>query len=154
MCAVWLLVVIIRARSSQWLFRIRSVGLALPSVVASTKSVLSVVSSSRSLPSLPLARAWSVALLLDFFECLFVRFSSVLPVWSVKSSVRCPVFEFPSLVASVVRSFRSPTRFLAMSDNVDEFTPVSPSPSDPMSGATTVKAINRFVVPVSFRPLN
>ena len=97
-------------------------------------------SSFRPLPSLLIPRAWSVALLTDFFVSWFVRFSSALLVWSVRSSIRYPVSEVSSLVASVARSFHNPFCVPTMSENVDEVAPVSPPPSAPMSGVTTAAA--------------
>ena len=140
MYAVWLLVAIVRARSFRWLFRIRSLGLLRPFLVASAESVQSVLSSFRSLPYLLLPRSWSVAFLADFFVFLFVRFSSALLIWSVRSSILYPVSEISPLVASVARSFRNPSCVPTMSDNVDDVTPVSPSPSAPMSGVTAAAA--------------
>lgn len=75
MCAVWLPLVPVRARSSRRLSRIRSLGLALPSLVASAESVLFMFSSLHLLLSLLHPRAWSVALLLEFFVCSIDRFS-------------------------------------------------------------------------------
>ena len=140
MCPACVLAAFIRVHSSPWLCCIRSVGLVLLSFVASAESGLSVVSSNRSLLSLLHPRAWYVSLLSDFFLSYFACFSSAIRVSSVISSVRRPISEIPSLPASGVRSFRSPTRVLAKSENVDEVTPVSPSPSHPMSSVTAAAA--------------
>ena len=152
MYAVWLLILIVCACSSRWFLRIRSRGLLLSFLVASAKNVQSVFSSFRSSPSLLLPRAWSVALLTDFFVSSFVRFVSSLLVRSVKSSTLYPVSEVSPLVASVAPSFRNPSCVPTMSDNVEEVTPISLSPSAPMSGviaaaASSVQPVAAFADP-------
>ena len=79
-------------RSSRWLRRISAVASALARPVSATHSCQLEVPFCRSVLSSLFSRAWSVALLLDYSVCSFVRFPSVLLVWSVVSSVCLSVY--------------------------------------------------------------
>ena len=142
---VWSFVVSGSDRSSRWLCRMSAVGSAFVCPVSTTHLVQPEVLSHRPLLSSLFSRAWSLALLFDFFVCSFVRFPYVLPVWSVAPSVRLLISVVSFLVASGSRSLPASLRLITMADNVDEVTPVSPSA--PMPGVTT--AIASSVEPVS-----
>ena len=86
-------------RSSRWLRRISAAASALVRPVSATHSCQLEVPFCRSVLSSLFSRAWSVALLLDYSVCSFVRFPSVLLVWSVVSSVRRPISVVSFLVA-------------------------------------------------------
>ena len=126
--------------SSQWLCRISAVGSAFVCPVSTTHPVLPESSSHRLVLSSLFSRAWFVAFLLDFSVCSFVRFQSILLVWTVASSVRRLISIVSFVVAPGSRSLRNPSCVPTMSDNVDKFTPVSPSPSATMSGVTAAPA--------------
>ena len=149
---VWSSVVSGCVRSSRWFRRISAVGSAFVCPISTAHPVLPEVSSYRFVLPSSLSRAWSVAFLLDFFVCSFVRFPSVSLVWSVASLGRRLVSVVSSLVASGSRSFRNSRCVSTMSDNVEEITPVSPSASAPMSGVTAAPASSVQPVAASADP--
>ena len=147
---VWSFVISGCVRSSRWLCRIS----ALESAFICPVSTIHPLQVSPYLPVLSslFSRAWSVALLLDFSVCSFVRFPSLLLVSSIVSSVRRLISDVSSLLASGSRSFRNSSCVSTMSDNVDEITPVSPSASAPMSVVTAAPASSAQAVAASANP--
>ena len=140
MLTVWSFVISGCVRSSRWLCRRSALASAFVSPVSATHPFQPEVSPYRPVLCSLFSRAWPVALLLDYSVCSFVRFQSLLLVWSVVSSVRRLISVVSFLVASGCRSFRNCSHVSTMSDNVDEITPVSPSASAPMSGVTAAPA--------------
>ena len=127
-------------------YKCRRVRLRLSGLYDSSCSARSFVASSCSLVVvLP-------CLVPDFTVCSFVHFPSILLVWSVASSVRRLISVVSFLVASGSRSLRNPICVPNMSDNADEVTPVSSSPSAPMSGVTAAQASSVQPVAASADP--
>ena len=149
---VWSFVISGCVRSSRWLCRISALESAFVCPVSTSHPPQPEVTPYRPVISSLFSRACSVALLLDFSVCSFVRFPSLLFLWSIVSSVRRLISVVSSLVASGSRSFRNFSCVSTMSDNVDEIMLVSPSASAPMSGVTAAPASSAQPVAASADP--